>query len=74
MKLTDKLIDNRYNNIVNRDSYGQKYIFDQRIKTLLPEFTEQEIKDFCKTSKKWNCSFYGGKIGTYYAITKKIKL
>jgi len=71
IQLTDNLIKERYDNITDRDKYGQRLIFDQRISSLLPEFTEDEIKNFCKTSKKWNCCCYGGSVGIYYAITRK---
>jgi hypothetical protein len=70
-KLTDQLISERFDAIKYRDQYGQRDIFDQRVRALLPEFTEEEVKIFCKNSPQWQCSLYGGRVGQYYAITKK---
>ena len=69
--LSDELIEQRFNEITDRDGYGQRMIFDQRITSMLPEFTQEQVKRFCSTSKKWNCSLYGGKVGQFHAITKK---
>jgi len=71
MKLTDEFIKQRFDSITDRDGYGQRRIFDQRINAILPEFSEDEIKDFCRTSKNWAVGLYGGRVGTYYAIVKR---
>ena len=72
MELTDNLIQERFDSITDRNQYGLRVIFDYRISNLLPEYSKEEVKEFCKTSKKWNCSCYGGSVGTYYAITRKL--
>lgn len=71
LQLTDELIQDRLNSIIDRDKYGQRMIFDQRLNSILPEFSKEEIQEFCKTSDKFRCSLYGGRVGQYYAIVKK---
>jgi hypothetical protein len=69
--ITDSLIQQRYNAITDRDQYGQRRISDQVARRMLPEYTLEQIQDFCKDSSMWRCNLYGGYLGQYYAIVKR---
>lgn len=74
MKLTDELITERIKNCP-KDQYGQTHIFDKQIHFLLPEFKKEKVKKFLKeNSKLYQLSLYAGRIGEYYAISKKYHL
>ena len=69
--ITDELIKAKIESITDRDRYGQRMIFDQRINALFPE-QEEEVEIFCKEkSKMFSVSTYSNGRFQYKAITKK---
>lgn len=71
MKINDALIQQKLDAITDKDRFGQKMIFDQRLSALFPG-QEEEAEKFCKTSKNFQVSTYGNRYVTYKAITKRI--
>lgn len=71
MKINDALIQQKLDAITDKDRFGQKMIFDQRLSALFPG-QEKEAEEFCKTSKTFQVSTYTNQYFTYKAITKRI--